>query len=96
MYTQGMDVPVTELRLHLSDWLERAQQGEEIIVTDRGVPVVRILGMTTAATIQRLTAAGVIGRPASAKRPIASGRDRPRPGRPLSDIVSEQRERRRY
>ncbi|MBO0803981.1 MAG: type II toxin-antitoxin system prevent-host-death family antitoxin [Nocardiopsaceae bacterium] len=91
-----MDVPVTELRAHLSDWLERAQRGEELIVTDRGVPVVRILGVSATATIQRLTAEGVIGRPASAKRPVASGRNLPRARRPLSDIVSEQREERPY
>lgn len=91
-----MDVPVTELRAHLSDWLERARRGEELIVTDRGIPVVRILGVASTDTIQRLTAEGVIGRPASARRPIATGRDRPRARRPLSDIVSEQREERPY
>ena len=35
MYTLGMDVPVTELRAHLSDWLDRVRAGEEIVVTDR-------------------------------------------------------------
>ena len=91
-----MDVPVTELRAHLSDWLERARAGEEIIVTDRGVPVVRILGVTATATIQRLTAEGVIGRPASANRPIASERNLIRVSKPVSDYVTEQREDRPY
>ena len=91
MYIRGMDVPVTELRAHLSDWLERVRAGEEVVVTDRGVPVARLLGMSATATLQRLAADGVIGRDVSARRPSAADRGRPRPLRPVSDIVSEQR-----
>lgn len=91
MYTAGMDVPVTELRAHLSEWLERVRGGEEVVVTDRGVPVARLLGVTATGTLQRLAADGVIGRDASARRPVATGRQRPRPRRPVSDVVSEQR-----
>lgn len=91
MYIRNMDVPVTELRAHLSDWLDRVRGGEEVIVTDRGVPVVRMLGMSATATLQRLAADGVIGRDASARRPVATGRARPRPRRPVSDVVGEQR-----
>jgi prevent-host-death family protein len=86
-----MDVPITELRAHLSQWLDRARQGDEVVVTDHGVPVVRLLGLTSAATLERLAAQGVIGRPTAARRPQASGRPRPRSARPLADIVSEQR-----
>jgi prevent-host-death family protein len=86
-----VDVPVTELRAHLSEWLERAQAGEDVVVTDRGMPVARLVGLTSAGTLQRLVADGVIGRPASATRPTATGRERPRPRHPVSDIVSEQR-----
>jgi prevent-host-death family protein len=91
MYIRGMEVPVTELRAHLSDWLDRVRTGEEVVVTDRGVPVARLLGMSATATLQRLAADGVIGRDVSARRPSAVGRGRPRPLRPVSDIVSEQR-----
>ena len=88
-----MDVAVTDLRAHLSDWLERARAGDEITITDRGVPVARLLGLTSTATLERLAADGVIGRPASPRRPTAAGRARPRParGRPVADIVSDQR-----
>jgi prevent-host-death family protein len=86
-----MDVAVTDLRAHLSDWLERARGGDEIVITDRGIPVARLLGLTTTATLERLAADGVIGRPTAAQRPTASGRARPRPRRPLADIISEQR-----
>jgi prevent-host-death family protein len=91
MYNQDMDVAVTELRAHLSEWLERARGGDEVVITDRGVPVARLLGLTTTAALERLTAEGVIGRPATAQRPRASGHSRPRLRTPLADIVSEQR-----
>lgn len=91
MYNQVMDVAVTDFRAHLSEWLERARAGGEVIITDRGVPVARLLGLTTTGTLARLTAKGVIAPPASARRPAASGRPRPRSRRPLSEIVSDQR-----
>ncbi|MGO9052396.1 MAG: type II toxin-antitoxin system Phd/YefM family antitoxin [Streptosporangiaceae bacterium] len=86
-----MEVAITDLRAHLSEWLDRARGGAELVITDRGVPVARLLGLTSTATLERLTAEGVIGRPLAAQRPRASGRPRPRPRRPLADVVSEQR-----
>jgi prevent-host-death family protein len=86
-----MDVAVTDLRAHLSEWLERAREGSEVVITDRGVPVARLLGLATTATLERLAAEGVIGRPAAARRPVAAGRARPRPRQALSSTVSDQR-----
>jgi prevent-host-death family protein len=91
VYNLSMDVAVTELRAHLSEWLERARGGDEVIITDHGIPVARLLGLTTSAILERLTADGVISRPVTAERPPATGRPRPRPRRPVADIVSEQR-----
>jgi prevent-host-death family protein len=86
-----VNVAVSDLRAHLSEWLERARQGEEVIVTDRGLPVARLLGLSTTATLERLAAEGLIGRPARTDRPAASGQPRPRPRRPLAEIIGEQR-----
>jgi prevent-host-death family protein len=91
MYTAAMDVPVTELRAHLSEWLERVRGGDEVVVTDRGVPVARLLGLSATATLQRLAADGVIGREVSARRPTATGRSLPSSRRPVSDVISDQR-----
>ena len=91
LYTRGMDVAVSDLRAHLSEWLARAREGEEVLVTERGVPIARLLGVTTTATLERLTAEGVIARPERAQRTPASGRRRPRPGHPVSVVVSQQR-----
>lgn len=86
-----MDVAVTELRANLSAWLGRAADGEEVVVTERGTPVVRLVGIDTAPTLERLTEEGVISRPPDPIRPRATGRRRPRSGRPVADIVREQR-----
>jgi prevent-host-death family protein len=86
-----MDVPVTDLRAHLSEWLDRARQGDDVVITDRGVPVARLVGLTTTTTLERLTAEGVVGRPVTARRPRASGRPRPKARRPVADLVSDQR-----
>jgi len=91
VYTIGMDVAVSELRAHLSDYLDRARAGDELVITDRGVPVARLLGLTATATLERLAADGIIGRATAAPRPRASGQPRPRPRRPVADQVSQQR-----
>ena len=82
---------VTELRARLSVWLDLVRHGEEVVITDRGLPVARLLGLDSTATLERLSEEGVIARPATAQRPKASGRPRPRPRRPVADIVSDQR-----
>jgi prevent-host-death family protein len=85
-----MDVAVSELRAHLGDYLDRAREGAEIVITDRGVPIARLLGLTSATTLERLAADGVIARP-TGPRPTASGQFRLRPRRSVADIVSDQR-----
>jgi prevent-host-death family protein len=90
-YNMRMDVAVSELRAHLSDYLDQARAGDEIVITDRGVPIARLLGLTTTATLERLAADGIIGRAAASPRPTASGQSRLRPRRPVADLVSDQR-----
>jgi prevent-host-death family protein len=90
VYTVSMDVAVSELRAHLSDYLDRAREGDEVVITDRGVPIARLLGLTATATLDRLAADGVIAR-AAAPRPRAAGQPRPRPRRPVADQISDQR-----
>jgi prevent-host-death family protein len=86
-----MDVAVSQLRANLSDWLEKVKQGEEVVVTERGTPVARLVAVDAFLTLNRLTAEGVIGHPERAQRVRAAGRTRPRPRRPVSSIISEQR-----
>lgn len=86
-----MDVGVTELRSQISHWLAMARDGHDVVVTDRGVPVARLVGLDSTPILERLVEQGVIARPDDTRRPIATGSARPRPRRRLSDVVAEQR-----
>lgn len=86
-----MDVAVTELRAHLSEWLARVREGDEVVITDRGVPVARLSGLETTSALERLTDVGAIARPARPGRPTATGRRKPRPKASVAALVSEQR-----
>ncbi|MDY7103734.1 MAG: type II toxin-antitoxin system prevent-host-death family antitoxin [Actinomycetota bacterium] len=86
-----MDVAVTELRAHLREWLDRVREGDEVVITERGLPVARLTGLDSTGLLDRLTDQGVIARPERSDRPTATGRRRPRADRSISDIVSEQR-----
>lgn len=91
VYTTGVDVAVTELRAHLGRWIDAAREGHDVVITDRGTPVARIVAIDATAVIDRLTAEGIISRPTSATRPVAGSRRRPAPKHPVAEIVSEQR-----
>ena len=91
MYVCCMDVAVTELRAHLARWIDAAREGNDVVITDRGTPVARIVALDSTAVIERLTAQGVISRPTGSIRPVAGDRHRPTPKRPLADIIGEQR-----
>jgi prevent-host-death family protein len=86
-----MDVGVTELRASLSAWLTRARGGEDVVVTDHGVPIARIVGLDSTDLLERLSELGVIAKPSRPQRPQAAGRVRPPSRRPVADRVSEQR-----
>lgn len=86
-----MDVAVSEFRAHLSDWLARVRAGDEVVITERGVPVARLRGLASTDVLERLTADGLISRPERAARPTATGLRRPRPRRPVAGRVSAQR-----
>lgn len=90
LYSEDMDVTVTALRANLSEWLDRARAGDDVVVTDRGTPVARLVGVEHATPLDRLTEQGVISRPRGS-RPTAAGRSRPTATRPMADHVSDGR-----
>ena len=56
-----MNVGIRELKQHLSRYLARVREGEEIVITDRGTPVARIAPVRRAelpANLQRLVDEG--------------------------------------
>jgi prevent-host-death family protein len=53
-----MDVAISTLRAELSMWIERVRSGEEVVVTDRGTPVARLLAVNTAPLLDQLLGSG--------------------------------------
>lgn len=86
-----VDVPVTELRAHLAEWITRVRDGEEVVVTDRGIPVIRLVPVDSAPILERLIEAGVIGRPRTTQRPLARDIQRVKARGSVSELVSKQR-----
>jgi prevent-host-death family protein len=83
-----MEVGIRELRNHLSRHLDRVRDGDELVVTDRGRAVARLVPMSGPRTLDTLITAGVVT-PPPAKR-----RRRPRPiaaSGSVSDLVAAQR-----
>lgn len=79
-----------ELRNHLSRWLDEVKRGEEVLITERGKPVARLLGIGAAGEIERLVQEGVIRRAKRRPEP-ASSKKRIRATGSVSDLVKEQR-----
>jgi len=64
-----MEVAVSALRAELKSWIERARAGEEVVITDRGVPVARLTGVQTADLVSGLVRDGLLS-PAVTERPV--------------------------
>jgi len=95
-----MKVSVRDLKARLSQYLERASAGEDVIITSRGRPVARLLaisetanGELPSAELQRRLRlipgllVGEGGKPRGSARPIAIGKGQ----RTLAELVLEER-----
>lgn len=91
MYSWQMDVAISALRAELSSWIARARAGEEVVVTDRGTPVVRLLAVGASPLIDQLVQQGVLSKPRRGDRPVARGAARAHATGSVSELVSEQR-----
>lgn len=89
---RGVDVAISTFRAELSRWIDRARAGEEIVLTERGTPVARLLAVDAAPLLEQLVERGVLARPERAARPVARGALRVRATGPVADLVSEQRD----
>ena len=58
-----MVVGIRELKAKLSEYLTRAQAGEEVVVTDRGRPVARIVAVRAADAVERGVDEGWVAAP---------------------------------
>ena len=83
-----IQVGVRQLRNNLSRYLDRVREGEEVVVTDRGRAVARVLPIGAERVLDRLIAEGVVSPATRRKR---------RAGLPMktagavSDLIADQR-----
>ncbi len=91
MYAWLVDVAISTLRAELSSWIERVRAGEEVVVTDRGRPVVRLVAVDAAPLLAQLEQRGVLSAPPRAARPSGRGTTRVQARGPAAELVSEQR-----
>lgn len=91
-----MRLGLREANQRFSKAIKAVKTGEDVVLTERGKPIAVIKslpgGKRAMATIRRLEAAGVL-RPASRTSPMPSWKPRPIRGAPLSETVSQERER---
>jgi prevent-host-death family protein len=79
---------VRALRNHLSRYLARVREGEEMVVTDHGRAIARVLPIGTQRLLDRLIADGVV---TPARRPKGDA-GRPVKGKgTVSDLVADRR-----
>jgi prevent-host-death family protein len=85
-----VDVAISDLRANLKAYIERAAAGERVVVTDRGVPVARLVSADHEELLDRLEREGVVTR-ASRPKSRASKSRRVKASGPVAELVSEMR-----
>jgi len=89
VYTSDVDVGIRELRGNLSGYLDRVRRGEEVVITDRGSAVARIVPIEGGRALDRLVAEGLVTpAPTTGRAPL---RPPVKAKGTVSDLVREQR-----
>ena len=84
-----MEVGVRELRSQLSDYLAHVREGHEVVVTERGTAVARIVPISGGRALDRAIADGLVSPAPQQGRSRPTRRTRGR--RSVSELVVEQR-----
>jgi len=84
-----MEVGIRDLRNQLSKYLAGVAQGDELVVTDHGQAVARIVPVNVPRPIDRLVAEGLVHRPSAGHRSRPARRIKTT--QPISGLVGEQR-----
>lgn len=84
-----VEVGVSELRDQLREYLDRAAKGEEVIITDRGTAVARIVPIEQPRPYDRLVAEGTIELSNAEKR--TRPKKRVEADGSVSELVADQR-----
>jgi prevent-host-death family protein len=84
-----MDVGIRDLRDNLSRYVDRVRGGDELVITDRGSAVARLVPVEGGRKLDRLIAEGVVTPAAKRRRTRPTRRVRARGT--VSDLVADQR-----
>lgn len=87
LHENEAEVGVRELHDRLSEYLEKVEEGADIVVTRRGKRIARLTAVEAKRPLEDLERRGLVRRPTKPRRlpkPIKSDG-------PVSDLVSEQR-----
>jgi prevent-host-death family protein len=85
-----VDVAITEFRAALRAYVDRARAGEDVVLTERGLPVARLVAVDAAPMLEQLERDGLISA-ARAPRPRAGAARRVKATGPVADLVAEHR-----
>ena len=80
---------MSALRAELKQWIDAARSGQDVVITDRGVPVARLSPIASTDLLTRLQREGVIAAPTAA-RPTATAHVN-RPAQALSGLARRLR-----
>ena len=83
-----MEVGIRELRNHLSRYLDRVRDGDEVVVTDRGRAIARVVPVGGERVLDRLIAEGIV---TPARQPKRRAAKPIKTTGTVSDLVGEQR-----
>ena len=72
-------VALTHLKAHLSAFVAKVRRGEEVLITERGHPVARLVPLHNVAVPERLASLAAQGRIRLARRPSSKRWLRPQP-----------------
>lgn len=89
-----LEVGVRELRENLSEWLDRAAAGEEIVVTERGKPKARLSPATGEDILDQLVREGRATRAKRPRRPLPP--PLPVKGNPVTEALLAHRRAKDY
>lgn len=64
-----MEVAVSALRAELKQWIEAARGGQDVVITERGVPVARLTGVESSDLLARLERDGLLTLPEQPRPP---------------------------
>jgi len=87
--TERPEVGIRELKNNLSHHLDQVREGAEVVVTDRGRPIARLVPIDGPTDrLAKLIAAGLVRPPESPRRPLP---DPIKASGTVSDLVADQR-----